>query len=192
MGKRNRRSSTPRKSTQLSDFLKQHIVGIAIVALVTGLAGNFLYDQLKQRAHVTRSHSESRTSPNAFHALVMNKTDASFHIDIFTEGTWWHDQHLPAGVQVVVASPQPHVGIRMCRKEKGYPWPNDIWAIAAWPKGRSLVPDYEFYYGTVDRIFLRTGANPEGQVVSRQNAVPDASPPTTGFRRLPFEAHTPH
>lgn len=121
----------------------------------------------------------------------MNKTDASFHIDLFKRGKWWHDQHLPAGVQVVVGSPEPNSGIRICREEDGYPWPDDKWVIAAWPKERSLVPDYEFYYGTVDRIFLRTGANPEGEVVPGQNARPDESPPTTGFRRLPFRAHTP-
>jgi hypothetical protein len=36
------------KRVRVTDFLKQHIIGIAIFAVITGLGGNYLYDIIKQ------------------------------------------------------------------------------------------------------------------------------------------------
>lgn len=198
-----RRSQTQvRARTGWRGWLLGTVLGTIVVGLLINLLSSMLPNALGHVSHwwqarkTTDRPAGGKPTPtlspvSAFYALVMNKTDASFHIDIFKAGKWWHDHHLPAGVQVAVGSPEPEMGIRICHEERGYPWLTDHWTIAAWPKEGPLVPDYEFYYGTGDRIFLRTGANAYGEVQPAQDARPDASPPTSGYKRLPFRAHSP-
>lgn len=93
--------------------------------------------------------------PSKYFAVVNNKTPVNFHIDIFKDGDWWHDQFIPAGGQVFVGSTAATMGLRICGEEKRYPWHGDHWTIDAWEKERSVVPAYDLFFGDHDRVFLR-------------------------------------
>jgi hypothetical protein len=49
------------KRVRISKFLKEHILGIALLALITGVLGNYCYDFLKQ--HSTTTHVVDSEGP---------------------------------------------------------------------------------------------------------------------------------
>lgn len=92
---------------QITKILKEHILGIAFLAVVTGVVGNLVYDNIK--THLSASPA-SRPIPETWQvASLVNKTDRNVSFSVFHPETniWGITSVKSQSVKVFVAKNHP-------------------------------------------------------------------------------------